>query len=239
MADSTSSMPSPRRTSPSASPSGAGSRPSRWSAMSTITASPPSRRTACAISTPTGPPPRISSRRGTAVIAVASRLVQTPSSSRSPGIGGITGSAPLARTTWSAVWRTPSTSTTPRPASRPVPRSRSMPLSASHCAAPASVWSETMKSRHAKRRLDVDLGGRRRVARAVDRLAGPQQRLGRDARPVRALAPDELALDDRDAQAALGQCTRAVFARRARAEHDHVVVAAHVGSSSPARSRTM
>ena len=61
---------------------------------------------------PTGPPPRTSSRRGTAFIAVASRLVQIPSSSRRPGTGGTTGSAPFARTTCSAVWRTPSTSTT-------------------------------------------------------------------------------------------------------------------------------
>ena len=90
-----------------------------------------------------------------------------------------------------------------------------------------------------ERRLDVDLGGRGRLARPVDRLARPQQRLRRDARPVRALAADELALDDGHAQAALGQRARAVLARRAAAEHDHVVVAAHVGSSSPARSRTM
>ncbi len=63
---------------------------------STSATSPPRRRTACAISTPTGPPPRTSSRRGTAFMPVASRLVQIPSSSRSPGIGGMNGSAPLA-----------------------------------------------------------------------------------------------------------------------------------------------
>ena len=61
-----------------------------------------------------------------------------PSSPRRPGIGGMTGSAPFARTTWSAVWRTPSTSTTPGPARRPVPRNRSMPLSASQRSWPAS-----------------------------------------------------------------------------------------------------
>ena len=52
-----------------------------------------------------GPPscrsPRGSSRR--------------PSSSRRPGTGGMNGSAPFARTTCSAVWRTPSTSTAPGP----------------------------------------------------------------------------------------------------------------------------
>ena len=95
--------------------------------MSANATSPPSLRTAWAISTPTGPPPRMSRRRGTAFMEVASRLVQTPSIPLRPGTGGITGSAPLARTTWPAVWRTPSTSTAPGPASRPVPRSRSMP----------------------------------------------------------------------------------------------------------------
>ena len=57
--------------------------------------------TACAISTPTGPPPSTSSRRGTAFRPVASRLVQSPSSSRRPGIGGMNGSAPVATTTCS------------------------------------------------------------------------------------------------------------------------------------------
>src|SRR5262249_40192666 len=57
--------------------------------------------------------------------------------------------------------------------------------------------------------------------------------------PVRALAPHELALDERDAQTALGQRTRAVLSGRAAAEHDHVVVAAHEGSFSPDCSLTM
>ena len=90
-----------------------------------------------------------------------------------------------------------------------------------------------MKSRQASVGLDVDLGRRGRLACCVHRLARPQQRLGRDARPVRALPADELALDQGDAQAALGQRPGAVLARRAPADHDHVVVA-HVGSSSPA-----
>ena len=129
--------------------------------MSTTTASPPSRRTACAISTPTGPPPRISRRRGTAFMPVASRLVQTPSSSRRPGTGGTTGSAPFARTTWSAVWRTPSTSTTPGPASRPVPRSRSMPLVGQPALLPGVGVVGDHEVAPGERRLDVDLGGRR------------------------------------------------------------------------------
>ena len=85
--------------------------------------------------------------------------------------------------------------------------------------------SLTMKSRQASAAVDIDLRRRRRLARRVDGLARTQQRLRRDARPVRALATDELALDDGDAQPALGQRARAVLTRRARAEDDDVVVA--------------
>src|SRR5262249_58967803 len=79
--------------------------------------------------------------------------------------------------------------------------------------------------------LQVDLGGRGRLARGLDGLARAQQRLRRDAGPVRALAAHELALDDGHAQAALGQRARAVLAPRAAAEHDDVVVAQVVSSS--------
>ena len=96
-----------------------------------------------------------------------------------------------------------------------------------------------MKSRQASAAVDVDLRGRRRFVRGVHGLARAQQRLGRDARPVGALAADQLALDHRDAQAALGERAGAVLARRAAADDDDVVVAAHNGSSSPACSATM
>ena len=96
-----------------------------------------------------------------------------------------------------------------------------------------------MKSRQASAASTSTSAVRRRLARGVHRLAGTQQRLRRDARPVRALAADQLALDERDAQAALGERAGAVLAGRAAADHDHVVVAAHVGSSAPACSRTM
>ena len=164
---------------------------------------------------------------------VASRLVQTPSSSRSPGIGGMNGSAPLASTTCSAVWCSPPTSTTPVPASRPLPRSRSMPVAGQPVllARVGVVGDHEVAPR--ERGLDVDLGSCLRVARAVDRLARPQQRLGRDARVVGALAADELALDDRDAQAALRQRPGAVLPGGAAADHDHVVVVAH--GPSPGR----
>jgi hypothetical protein len=78
-----------------------------------------------------------------------------------------------------------------------------------------------------ERRLDIDLGARGRLARPMDGLARSQQRLGRDARPVGALAPDQLPLDDRNPHAGLGKRAGAVLARRPAAQHDDVVVVAH------------
>src|SRR4051794_21564480 len=88
-------------------------------------------------------------------------------------------------------------------------------------------------------RLHIDLSAGSGVPRSLRRLTRTQQALGRDAGPVGALTPHQLALDDRDPQAALDQRTGTVLARRTTAEHDHVVLAGHVGRSSPARSRTM
>ena len=89
-----------------------------------------------------------------------------------------------------------------------------------------------------QRGRNVDLRARARLARALHRLARAQQRLRRNARPVGALAADQLSLDDGDPQPARGQRRRAVLAGRPAAENDHVVVA-HVGSSVPACSATM
>ena len=64
-----------------------------------------------------------------------------------------------------------------------------------------------------KRRLDIHLRGRGGLARPMDRLARPQQRLRRDASPVGALPSHELALHDRHPQTALRQSARTVLAR--------------------------
>ena len=82
-----------------------------------------------------------------------------------------------------------------------------------------------------KRRRHVDLRAGADLACALHRLAGAQQRLGRDARVVRALAADQLALHQGHAQAAVGQRPGAVLAGRAATHHDDVVL--H-GSGSPA-----
>ena len=82
-----------------------------------------------------------------------------------------------------------------------------------------------------ERRLDVDLRAGPHLARVLHRLAGAQQRLGRDARLVGALTPDQLALDQGDPQAALGQCPGAVLARRPAPDDDDVVFVAHAAPS--------
>ena len=166
LADRASSMPSRRRTSPSASPSGAGSRAEHVLGHVDdhhLTAQP-----AHCLGHLDADRPAAEDRAAAAgrpSCEVTSRLPQTPSSSRRPGTGGTNGSAPFASTTWSAVWRTPSTSTTPGPASRPLPRSRSMPFSASQrsCAGVRVVRDHEVAP--GERRLDVDLRARRRLAR--------------------------------------------------------------------------
>ena len=59
-------------------------------------------------------------------------------------------------------------------------------------------------------RHDVDLRIDCSLAGVVGRLAGTQQRLGRNARPVGTLSAGQLAFDDSDAQSSLGQLTRAL-----------------------------
>ncbi len=148
------------------------------------------------------------------------------------------GSAPVATTTLAAVWRTPLTSTAPGPASRPSPREQidaaiGQPLLGTgvrvvrdHVVAPG------------ERGRDVDLCSRRGVIRIVHGFTRTEQGLGRYAGPVGALAADELALDDGDAQTPFSQRARAVLAGSPGAEDDDVVVG-HVGSVPPVASATM
>src|SRR5690554_2147082 len=77
-----------------------------------------------------------------------------------------------------------------------------------------------------ERGRDINFRLRRCCVRCVRCFAGAQQSLGWNAGPVGALAADELALDDGDAQTAFGQCGRAMLARRATADDDDVEVVA-------------
>ncbi len=78
-----------------------------------------------------------------------------------------------------------------------------------------------------QRRFHVDLRGGRRLVRVMYCLAGAQQRLGRDARPVRAVTPGQFPLDHGHPQAAVRQFTGAVLPGGAGAHNDHVIVGVH------------
>jgi hypothetical protein len=112
-----------------------------------------------------------------------------------------------------------------------------MPLSASHVCQPAFLPCVGVIRDHevtpGQRRSGIDLRSARRLARRVHRLSRPQQCLGRNARPVGALAADQITLDKSDAQAAVGQLADAMLARRA-ATHDDDVIVGHVLAPGPA-----
>ena len=145
-----SSIPSWRSASLSASPSGAGSRGSTRSAPSTITASPPSRRTTWASLDARRPAaqhqqaPRDGLHAGRLPGAPHARPARQPRD-RAARTGPRR--SPPRHAPRCAGRRPPPPR--PVPASRPVPRSRSMPWSASQRSCPASDQFDTMKSRQA------------------------------------------------------------------------------------------
>ena len=97
-------------------------------------------------------------------LAVASRRRRAPAG---PDTGGVNGSAPLARTMWSAVCWTPSTSTAPGPARRAAAADQIDLVVGQPCSCPASVWSETMKSRQASAASTSTSALRGGIARGV------------------------------------------------------------------------
>src|SRR5206468_3920800 len=80
------------------------------------------------------------------------------------------------------------------------------------------------------------LGGAWHAAHLRERLGWSEERLGRHARVIGAFATDEVVLDERDVQAAVGDAPRADLAGGSRADHDNVELAlAHLeGRPSPA-----
>ena len=89
-----------------------------------------------------------------------------------------------------------------------------------------------------ERGADVDFGLRRRLAGTVDGLARTQQGFRRNARPLGALAADELALDEGDTQPTFSESADTVLAGRATADDDDVIFA-QGGSSVPVCSAAM
>src|SRR5262249_33430104 len=66
------------------------------------------------------------------------------------------------------------------------------------------------------------LGGAGYPAGGGEDVTGPDERLGRDATPVRALSPDQLSLDDGDRQTRVGTASRGRFPGRPGAYDDDV-----------------
>ena len=185
---------------------------------------------ACASSTPTTPPPRISSRPGTSLgggrlaVGPRARLARGPRSAGSPP------SVPVAITTAFAA-RQRDRRRRSRCARRRAPRGRGSARSrapSSHGSMPESSRSWITSSRRARTGSRVELAARPARATPGDplglgqQLAGPQQRLRRHAGVERALAADQLLLDDRHPQPAVGGAAGADLARRAGPDHDHV-----------------
>ena len=188
----------------------------------------PSVWNACAISTPTTPPPRTTSRSGISLAIVASRFVHAPSIASSPAIGGIAGSEPVARKT--ARLRLDllvADGHPPLAGEPPVAADQLDPalLEPRQLRVVVEVVDDLVAAREHGR--DVELAGHG-LGRAGDalglgeRLVRAQQRLRRHARPERALAPDEPVLDDRDLQPVLGEPPRRHLARRPGADDHHI-----------------
>src|SRR4051812_46460284 len=225
-------IPSRESASATASPTGSGSRGSSRGSPSISVTSLPKRWNACASSTPTGPPPSTMRLSGSSLNSVASRLVQRPSTSRRPSIGGMTGDEPVATTMLSVLVQAAAGRDAARPLDvalaadeldallvEPLDRVLVLPVRGHEVAV-------------LERRAEVDrpvhrLRGARHLARSLHGLARPQERLRRDARPVRALAADQLALDDRDAHATIRQFPGADLPDRTRSDDDCVVAISH------------
>src|SRR5215469_9929453 len=77
-----------------------------------------------------------------------------------------------------------------------------------------------------QRSPNVDLRARRGVSGMLHGLAWAEQRLRWNARPVCALAADQLSLNDGDAHPARSKCRSTVLTRRPAAENDRVILTA-------------
>ena len=184
----------------------------------------PASRASC---TP-APSPRRPRRRpgspggpGTSFAVVASRLVQG-SASRRPSIGGISGAVPVATTTALRATSVSSPTRTRRsPSSRPAPRTTVTPRLSSHghLVRVVEVVDDLVAAR--QHRPDVEVAGHglahaRDAAHLGEQLARAQQRLRGHARVERALAADQVRLDDRHLQPRLAEPPGAHLARPGR-----------------------
>ena len=214
--------PSPART---RTPPRAGAAAARPRSASTCE---PSVWNACAISTPTTPPPMITSRSGIVLVVVASRLVHASSIASRPSIGGIDGVDPVARITARVASISSSPTRTRRsPVSTPTPRSSAIfaLLEPRQLRRVVEVVDDLVAPGEHRRHVERAGDRLRRAAHAPrlrQRLVRAQQRLGRHARPERALAAHQPVLHDRDAQPFVRKPPRGHLAGRPGPDHHYV-----------------
>ena len=232
-------MPSSRRTSASASPSGAGSRPSRWSAALDDRYRRPEAGDSLGHLDADRPAAEHEQATGDRLhprdLAVRPDPVElSEARDRRDDRVGARRHHDMSRGVPRAV---DLDHANPRQPTRAAEQINALALQPALLAGVGVVGDHEVPPR--QRGLDIDLGGSGGVTCGVHGLTGTQQGLGGDAGPVRALAADKLSLDQGDPQTPLGQLSGAVLPRRAGTDHDDVVVRCHVGSSCPACSRTM
>ena len=169
---------------------------------------------------------------------MASRLVHG-SASRSPSIGGTAAPLPVATTT--ALRATSVSSPTSTPALAVEPRAaaheRRSPWSSSHGSMSGVVEVVDDLVAPLEHRAHVEVAGHG-LAHAGDaphlgqQLARAQQRLRRHARVERALAADQLLLDERHLEARVAEPPGADLAGGAAAHHHHVELALRHGGDT-------
>src|SRR5450755_145485 len=209
------------------SPANGSSRVSKRSAASSNVTVEPSALYACAISTPTAPPPSTTRLRGILPAVVTSRVGPRPGLGQPRDRGHrrtatdrdhhrLTSLTEQLTNPHTALALEASKASNQRDTAVLEPRNRTRVI---------HVVNDLIPAR--KHCVDVDLtahglGRARNAARLGQRVSRTQQRLRRHARIKGALATHELGLDDGNPVALLGQAPRQHLAGRAGADHDHI-----------------
>ena len=162
---------------------------------------------------------------GTCFAVVASRLFQARAESR-PSIGGIAAPLPVATTiAWLGAEQVIADAHPSLAVERPTAAEELDPafLQPGQLAGVVEVVDHLVAAvEHCLRIEALVDGDPRHALRLGEQIGGPQQRLRGHAGVVGALAADQVLLDDRDREPAVGEPARANLARGPGAKHDRV-----------------
>src|SRR4051812_16863332 len=218
-------MPSLRKAASTSSPANGSSRgSSRGEPSTTVTSDEPSRKNACASSTPTAPPPRTTNRAGSSFADVADRLShgqprhrrhrRTAARGQYDRPAGadqrppVDSDLPLTGQPGEAADQADPVVGQPALLSGVVPRG-------GHVVAPGQGGSDIDRSG------DRSSGARDPAGRR-DHVPGPHEGLARDAAPVGAFPADEFPFDQHRFQPAVGDPAGRHLPRGSTADHDHI-----------------